>query len=339
MNTICITGTAGFIGHALATALLKQGFAVAGLDNVNDYYDVSLKRARLADLTVTAAATGSAYSFTETDLTNAGAVNAWLLHHKPSHVVHLAAQAGVRYGLVNQQVYLESNLIGHFNMLAGLKALTDAGHPVRHFLYASSSSVYGAQEHVPFTETDNVSKPLSLYAATKRANEMVSHAWANQFNLPSTGLRFFTVYGPWGRPDMSPMLFASAILNGTPIPLYNHGDLWRDFTYVDDIVQAIILLLDKPPSAATDNGIPHRILNLGNQNPVRIDAYVKIMGNVFGKEPIVNLLPKPATEVYRTYADTSALHALVGWAPSTPLAEGLKNFATWYAPRHSSIVV
>jgi UDP-glucuronate 4-epimerase len=348
---VLITGVAGFVGAALAQRLLAMGVPVVGLDNLNDYYDVRLKRARLTEIDAVATAHGTAWAFHELDLIDLVKTRGLFVATKPAYVVHLAAQAGVRYGLINQVAFLESNLMGHFSVQLALKALAEAGHPVAHYLYASSSSVYGNQSKTPFDETDDVSKPLSLYAATKRANELVSYAWANQFGTPSTALRFFTVYGPWGRPDMSPMLFAKAILDGAPIPLFNGGDLWRDFTFVDDIVEALVRLLpvvplpikaalgqDLQPAKGGDS-VPHRILNLGNQNPVQLHTYVKLLGEALGKEPVLDLKDWPPTEVYQTFANTQELFALAGWRPSTPLAEGLQKFAAWYAPRHGSIVV
>lgn len=341
MNTrpILVTGVAGFVGSMLAMRLLANGHDVVGLDNLNSYYDVSLKHARLAEVRKVATEQGRGFTFHELDLMEQPRVLALMQATAPAYVVHLAAQAGVRYGMENQQVYLESNLIGHFSMLAGLKALADAGTPVTHFLYASSSSVYGDQKKTPFSETDPVNRPLSLYASTKKANEMVMFAWANQFKIPATGLRFFTVYGPWGRPDMSPMLFAAAILDGRPIPLFNGGDLWRDFTYVDDIVEAIVRLLPLPPTPEEGEGVAHRVLNLGNQNPVRLDTYVQTMAKVLGRDAQIDPKPWPPTEVYQTFADTSALKALTGWQPATALEEGLARFAAWYAPWHGKIKV
>jgi UDP-glucuronate 4-epimerase len=333
MPKVLVTGAAGFVGAALVQRLLADGFAVVAVDNINDYYDVSLKHARLKQNEQTAV--GKSYRFEQLDIAKQAPLVALMVAERPNYVVHLAAQAGVRYGMVNQQVYTDSNLLGHFNMLAAVKALADAGSPVQHFLYASSSSVYGNQSKTPFEETDEVSTPLSLYASTKKANEMVGHAWANQFGLPSTALRFFTVYGPWGRPDMSPMLFAKAIMDGQPIPLFNGGDLWRDFTFVDDIVEAIVRLLPLAPMAK----IPHRILNLGNQNPVWLDEYVQALAGALGRKALIDKREWPATEVYQTCASTQALFELTGWRPFTPLAEGLAAFAAWYKPMHGTFVV
>ena len=330
MKTILVTGAAGFIGAAVVSRLLKTSDSkVIGIDNINDYYDVSLKYARLNELK------NDRFEFTELDFCDFDALTKLWADTKPDIVIHLGAQAGVRYGLKNPLAYLKSNLIGHFNML---EVCRNAEKPVEHFLYASSSSVYGSNSKVPFEETDNVSQPQSIYAATKGSDELITHAWSNQFKMPATGLRFFTVYGPWGRPDMSPMIFASALLNDKPIPLFNGGDLMRDFTYIDDIVEAIVRLIPHIPSA--NGGLtPHKIYNLGNQNPIRMTEFVKAMADAFGVEPRVENLPWPPTEVYRTYADTSRLKNDIGWAPSTPLKDGLAKFAEWYKPRHGTIIV
>lgn len=329
-KTALVTGAAGFIGAALAERLLAEGWHVVGLDNINDYYSPALKQARLAHLAALSAAKN--FTFHKLNLTDRDAIIKLALATKPTVIIHLAAQASVRYGLTHQVPYLESNLIGHFNMLATAKALSDAGSPLSHFLYASSSSVYGAnaqpgEDTVPFTETDDVSRPVSLYAATKRADELITHAWAHQFAMPSSGLRFFTVYGPWGRPDMSPIIFSKAILEGTPIPMFNKGDLWRDFTFIDDIIEAIFRLIPVPPKAEPT---PHAIYNLGNQNPVQMLTFVETLSKVLGKEPVLDLQDWPATEVYKTFADTSRLKAAVGWAPSTKLEDGLQKLADWY---------
>lgn len=326
-QTILVTGAAGFIGAAVTERLLKDGYRVVGFDNFNDYYDVRLKEERVKRLR----GMGGDFHFERVEMADKADVLRFFAETKPEMVVHLAAQAGVRYGLVNQQIYLESNLIGHFNILAACKAQTDAGSPIGHLLYASSSSVYGNQEKTPFSENDDVSRPVSLYAATKRADEMITHAWAHQFGLASTGLRFFTVYGPWGRPDMSPMLFATAIADGKAIPLFNDGDLWRDFTYVDDIVEAIVRLMPVVPTRETCGGTPHTVFNLGNQNPVQMREFVKTLAKVMGCEAKVDSREWPPTEVYQTFADTSRLKAAVGWAPSTKLEDGLARFAAWFA--------
>lgn len=332
-----ITGVAGFVGAAVAERLLTEGWQVVGLDNLNDYYTPVLKEARLAHIRRHPA--GKNFSFHKLDLIDRDAVIALAVVSKPSVVIHLAAQASVRYGLVNQVSYLESNLIGHFNMLSATKALADSGHPVRHFLYASSSSVYGNNESTmedgAFSEADNVDKPVSLYAATKRANELVTHAWSHQFGLPATGLRFFTVYGPWGRPDMTPVMFTRAIAEGKPIPLFNKGDLWRDFTYIDDIVEAVFRLMSVIPEA---HPTPHTFYNLGNQTPVQMLTFVETLGKVLGKTPVLDMQGWPSTEVYKTHADTSRLKQAVGWAPATPLTTGLSRLAEWYTATGHSVL-
>lgn len=325
-GTVLITGAAGFIGHACARRLLQQGWRVVGIDNLNDYYNPALKEARLADLAQHPQA--AQFTFHRLDLADLPALTALVLAERPSVVIHLAAQAGVRYGMQAQQPYLHSNLIGHFNVLQVSKALADAGSPLQHLLYASSSSVYGNREDdsAGFLETDNVSTPASLYAATKVADEALSHAWAAQFGTPLTGLRFFTVYGPWGRPDMSPLLFLGALHRGEEIQLFNHGDLWRDFTYIDDIVEAVVRLIPKPATTA----VPHTLYNLGNQQPTRLDAYLATLEQVTGLTARVAKVPRPATEVYRTAANTAKLKAAVGWAPYTPLPQGLAALNDWY---------
>ena len=338
MKTVLVTGVAGFIGSSLAARLLGDGYRVVGLDNLNDYYDPALKEARLERLR----GLDGDFSFHKLDLADRDALIALFTATRAGVVVHLGAQASVRYGLKNPLAYLNSNLIGHFNVLEACRQQGIAGAPVAHLLYASSSSVYGANEKVPFEETDDVSRPQSLYAATKRSDELITHAWCHQFAghpgaFPATGLRFFTVYGPWGRPDMSPVIFARAILSGNPIPLFNHGDLWRDFTFVDDIVEAIVRLMPVAPAAADHGGTPHTVFNLGNQNPVRMSDFVDTMAGVLGVEAKVDNLPWPPTEVYRTFADTSRLRSAVGWAPATSLRDGLAAFADWYRAWHGKI--
>lgn len=338
-KTALVTGAAGFIGAALAERLLAMGYKVVGVDNLNTYYDPKLKRLRLKHLAGLKNANN--FTFKKLDLANAAAVRKLMLAARPSVVLHMGAQAGVRYGLVNQQTYLESNLIGHFNILAACKALNEAKPgTLQHLLYASSSSVYGGNEKTPFSEADEVSRPQSLYASTKRADELITYAWCNQFvgskgAFPATGLRFFTVYGPWGRPDMSPVMFANAILTGKPIQMFNKGDLWRDFTYIDDIVEAVIRLIPAAPKGKA----PHEVYNLGNQTPVRMDAFVAALSKVLGKKPVLKMREWPPTEVYKTYASTAKLKKAVGWAPSTKLEDGLRRMADWYKPMHGKFKV
>lgn len=343
MNRILVTGAAGFIGHALTKRLLADGWAVVGLDNLNDYYDVGLKEARLAD--VAALGVGEQWQFARVELADAEAVKAVVAAARPDVVVHLAAQASVRYGLKDPLIYGTSNVSGYLNVLDAVRAYNTAGGAVRHVLYASSSSVYGAnakpgEDTVAFKETDDVSRPVSLYAASKRADELLSHAWASQWPdfPPLTGLRFFTVYGPWGRPDMSPVLFADKLLRGEPVPLFNGGDLWRDFTFVGDIVEAIVRLMPWVGEAAPARERAE-VFNLGNQHPVRLDDYVRVMAEAFGVEGTIDKLPWPPTEVYKTFADTAKLRAAVGWAPQTDLADGMRAFADWYQGWHGRFAV
>ena len=332
-KVVLITGVAGFIGHATAKRLLSLGWQVIGLDNLNDYYNPALKQARLDDLAAQPQA--AQFTFHKLCLTDLAALTALVQATKPSVIIHLAAQAGVRYGLTHQAPYLASNLVGHFHLLQAAKALADAGHAPAHVLYASSSSVYGNREDDAegFKETDTTATPASLYAATKLADEMVSYAWANQFKLPLTGLRFFTVYGPWGRPDMTPLMFTKAIHTGSEIKLFNHGDLWRDFTYIEDIVESMVRLIPHAPTGA----VPHAIYNLGNQQPTQLDAYIAALEQATGKAANTVKVPRPATEVYRTAATTEKLKALTGWAPATPLLEGLKALNAWYL-KHQDLV-
>lgn len=328
--TILVTGTAGFIGFHVARRLLAEGKPVIGFDNVNDYYDVSLKRARLAEL-----GKNRNFKFIEADLADTAAVEKAFLDNGVTHCVHLAAQAGVRYSLVNPHAYGASNLTGFLNILdASRKA------KLKHLVYASSSSVYGANTVMPFSVHDNVDHPLSLYAATKKANELMAHSYAHMFGLPSTGLRFFTVYGPWGRPDMAMWLFADAILQGKPITLYNYGKMRRDFTYVDDIVESIVRLV---PTVAAPNPewdstqpdpgtsrAPYRIYNIGNNSPVELMHLVDVMENALGIKAEKILAPMEIGDVPETYADVDALMEAVDFKPSTPLETGVGNFISWF---------
>jgi UDP-glucuronate 4-epimerase len=321
MKTILVTGAAGFVGAAVSARLLSDGYRVVGVDSLNDYYSPALKKQRVKLLERHASARN--FGFKKFDLVNRLALSKLLKSAKPAAVIHLAAQASVRYGLVNPMSYLDRNLIGHFNVLEAMRL---AG--IGRLLYASSSSVYGANRKVPFSETDDVNHPVSLYAATKRADELVTEAWRHQFGLKATGLQFFTVYGPWGRPGMSPMISASEIMEKRKILLFNGGDLWRDFTYIDDIVEATVRLMDAHEPK-------HSIYNLGNQNPVRMNEFVRVMSHVLGKNARTRKAAWPATEVYRTYADTGALKRKVGWVPETSLEDGLKVFAEWFVPWHA----
>ncbi len=328
---ILVTGTAGFIGYHLAEALLAAGHEVHGFDNVNDYYDVRIKEARMARL-----ARHAGYRFFRADLADEGAVDTLVRTHRYRHVVHLAAQAGVRYSLTNPHAYVKSNLIGHMNVLEACRH-----HGVEHLVYASSSSVYGSNVVMPFSEHHGVDHPLSLYAATKKSNEMMSHSYSHLYGLPTTGLRFFTVYGPWGRPDMALFLFTKAILAGEPIDVFNHGEMRRDFTYVDDIVQGIVRLLAAPAPArnpdwdrvVSDPGTsaaPYRVFNIGNHDPVPLMDMIRTLESCLGRTATLNLLPMQAGDVPATFADVDALAEVTGWRPSTPISVGIERFVAWY---------
>ena len=327
---ILVTGSAGFIGATLALRLLERGDEVVGLDNLNDYYDVHLKQARLARL--------QAYpGFTEVraSLEDRAALARTFAQHPPQRVVNLAAQAGVRYSIQNPYAYVDSNLVGFLNVLEACRH-----HQVEHLVYASTSSVYGANTRMPFSVHDNVDHPLSLYAATKKANELMAHTYSHLYGLPTTGLRFFTVYGPWGRPDMALFLFTRAILAGEPIDVFNHGHHRRDFTYVDDIVEGVIRTLDRvatpnpawssaAPDPATSRA-PYRLYNIGSHRPVELLRYIEVLEDCLGRKAVKNLLPLQPGDVPDTYADVEALVADVGYQPSTPIEEGVARFVAWY---------
>jgi UDP-glucuronate 4-epimerase len=333
---VLVTGAAGFIGFHVARALMARGDAVVGFDNVNAYYDVGLKEARLAELDRAAAGARADYAFLRADLADRTAVEAAFEGHGPfDRVIHLAAQAGVRYSLENPVAYVESNLLGFTHVL---EACRRAG--VAHLAYASTSSVYGANRAMPFEEGQGVDHPLQLYAATKRANELMAHAYSHLYRLPTTGLRFFTVYGPWGRPDMAPMIFASAILEGRPIRLFNEGRHSRDFTYVDDIVDGVIRASDRvaepdpawnpaAPDPATSDA-PFRIYNIGNTEAVALTDFIAALEATLGKTAVREYLPLQPGDVPDTHADSTRLMAATGWAPTTPVAEGVARFAAWF---------
>lgn len=338
--TVFITGAAGFIGYHLATRLLKQGTAVVGFDNLNPYYDPALKRARLSQLQATAASTGIPFQLIEADLDDQQAVEAAFAQHKPRRVVNLAAQAGVRYSLENPAAYIQSNLVGFGHILEGCRH-----HGVEHLVYASSSSVYGGNTRMPFSEQHSVDHPVSLYAASKKANELMAHTYSHLYGLPATGLRFFTVYGPWGRPDMALFLFTRAMLAGEPIQVFNHGQMVRDFTYIDDIIESLVRLLDKPaapdpafdrlaPNPAT-SWAPHRVFNIGNSNPTPLMEYIEALEHALGITAEKRFLPLQPGDVPATAADTSALEAWVGFKPNTPVREGVARFVAWYREFHS----
>ena len=330
-----VTGNAGFIGFHTAKYLLERGDSVVGFDVVNDYYDTAIKEARLKILKETAVLTGSDYSFVREDLADFKTVNAAFETHKPERVIHLAAQAGVRYSLENPHAYVQSNLVAFTNILEACRH-----HKVAHLTYASTSSVYGANTKMPFSEHESVNHPLQFYAATKKANELMAHSYSHLYRLPTTGLRFFTVYGPWGRPDMALFLFTQKTLAGEPIPVFNHGNHTRDFTYIDDIVEGVVRASDdiaKPnpgwnsdsPDPATSNA-PYRLFNIGNNDPVKLSAYIDAIEEALDKKAIKELLPLQPGDVPDTYADSTALEAAVGYKPATPVKEGVANFVRWY---------
>jgi UDP-glucuronate 4-epimerase len=325
--TIIVTGAAGFIGHALTRALMQRGEHVVGIDNLNAYYDPALKHARLADLgTINA----GHFDFLELDFADHGALEAAIAPYKLTTIVHLGAQAGVRYSIDNPRAYVQSNLVGHLNLLELARH-----RDVRQFVYASSSSVYGNSDTVPFSVDQRVDHPISLYAATKKADELMSETYAHLYRLPMTGLRFFTVYGPWGRPDMALWKFTSAILQGKPIDVYNHGDMRRDFTYIDDIIAGVLAVIDRPP--ADDGAVkpggsvsPHRLYNIGNNQPEPLGRMIDVIEAACGRPAIRNLLPMQPGDVYQTYADISAIQGDLGYAPTTGIDIGIPRFVDWY---------
>ena len=317
-KTILVTGAAGFIGAALSIRLLRRGDRVVGLDNLNDYYDPSLKQARLRE--IEAVAPLGAWRFEPLALEDADGLLAVFAAERPHVVVNLAAQAGVRYSLENPAAYIQSNLVGFGNLLEGCRH-----HGTENLVYASSSSVYGGNRYLPFRETQAVNHPVSLYAATKKANELMAHTYSHLYGLPATGLRFFTVYGPWGRPDMAPMLFAKAILAGEPIRVFNHGRMARDFTYIDDIVDGVIGVLDNPPPTGG-----HEVYNIGDSHPVGLMDMISTLESALGLTADKIMRPMQPGDVTATYADVSKLNALTGYKPKVMLAEGLERFAAWW---------
>jgi UDP-glucuronate 4-epimerase len=331
---ILVTGAAGFIGAALTRCLLERGDTVVGVDNFNSYYNPALKRARLARLEQLPGA-AERFRSVPIDVENGAALAELFARERPRGVVHLAAQAGVRYSIENPAAYIQSNLVGFGHILEGCRH-----HGVEHLVYASSSSVYGGNRAMPFSEQQPVNHPVSLYAATKKANELMAHTYSHLYGLPATGLRFFTVYGPWGRPDMAPMLFARAILAGEPIRVFNHGRMQRDFTYIDDIVQGVIRCLDQPatadpafdplqPNPATA-AVPHRLFNIGNAQPTELLRFISVLEQALGRRAIQELQPMQPGDVVATAADTAALEAWVGFRPSTSIEQGVEAFARWY---------
>jgi UDP-glucuronate 4-epimerase len=319
---ILVTGAAGFIGHHVAKALLARGERVVGVDNLNAYYDVGLKRARLDRLS-----SEPGFQFHPLDISDRDAVFA-LVDANPdlTGIVHLAAQAGVRYSLIDPYAYVQSNVMGHLVIQEAARRLKD----LRHLVYASSSSVYGANRKLPFAETDPVDTPVSLYAATKRADELMAHVYGHLFQLPQTGLRFFTVYGPWGRPDMAYYSFARAIVAGEPITVYGDGLLKRDFTYIDDIVAGVVGCLDQPPSGE----LPIRVLNIGNHRAEQVNTLIALLEQELGRKAVIRNAPRPALDVEETFADVDAIGALTGYRPTTPLAVGIPRFVAWFRDWH-----
>jgi UDP-glucuronate 4-epimerase len=316
---ILITGVAGFIGMHCAKRLLARGDEIVGLDNLSDYYPVELKKDRLRQLE------GGRFRFERLDIADAERLRALFAAVQPDAVLHLAAQAGVRYSLENPGAYVQSNLVGFANLLECCRH-----HRPRHLVFASSSSVYGANPKLPWSETDNVDHPVSLYAATKKSNELMAHVYAHLYAVPTTGLRYFTVYGPWGRPDMSPMLFARAILEERPVQVFNHGDMERDFTYIDDVAEGTLRVLEEPAAPAGPLGAPYAIYNIGNHQPVRLLDYIAALERALGRKAKLEMKPMQPGDVKATYADTRALAEAVGFAPSTSLEEGLARFAEWF---------
>ncbi|MDD1628944.1 MAG: NAD-dependent epimerase [Methylococcaceae bacterium] len=327
---ILVTGAAGFIGSALTIRLLERGEEVVGIDNLNEYYDVNLKLARLERLR-----DYKRFKFIKLEISDRVGIEELFVREKFQRVMHLAAQAGVRYSLTNPHAYIDSNIIGFMNILEGCRH-----NAVEHLAYASSSSVYGANTNMPFSIHDNVDHPVSLYAASKKANELMAHTYSHLYKLPTTGLRFFTVYGPWGRPDMSLFMFTRNILDGKPIDVFNYGNHRRDFTYIDDIVEGVIRVIDKPAQAnaswASDNPdpgtslAPYRVYNIGNNNPVNLLAFIETLEKCLGKKAIKNLLPLQPGDVPDTYADVSDLENDLGYKPGTLLETGISNFVEWY---------
>lgn len=330
MTSVLVTGSAGFIGYHVCQALLQRGDTVVGLDNLNDYYEVNLKKARLARL-----ADSPRFRFHCLDLAEAGALQARFAEVQPRRVAHLAAQAGVRYSLQNPQAYVNSNLVGFANLLESCRQ-----HETEHLVFASSSSVYGGNTKMPFSVHDNVDHPISLYAATKKSNELMAHTYSHLFRLPVTGLRFFTVYGPWGRPDMAIFLFTRAILEGRPIDVFNNGQMKRDFTYVGDIAEGVLRVLDRPAqpdpqwrSDAPDPGsssAPYRLYNIGNNQPVALLTFIETLEQCLGKKAQMNFLPMQPGDVPETFADVDDLTRDTGFRPATPLPEGIARFVAWY---------
>ncbi|EIZ81188.1 UDP-glucuronate 4-epimerase [Novosphingobium sp. Rr 2-17] len=327
--TILVTGAAGFIGSQLCKSLLARGDEVLGIDNLSNYYQVKLKHDRLSDIRDSVGG-NDRFNFKKVDFSDDTALDDCLRDHAIDRIVHLGAQAGVRYSIENPRAYAKSNLVGHLNILELARSLK-----VRHLVYASSSSVYGNNVSLPFAVEDRVDYPVSLYAATKRSDELMSETYSHLYRIPQTGLRFFTVYGPWGRPDMAPWLFTSAILEGRPIKVFNHGDMMRDFTFIDDIIAGVIAALDNPPLddgqlKAGGSRAPHRLYNIGNNRAERLDDFIAVIENACGREAIRDYQPMQPGDVPATYADISAIQGDLNYSPSTSIQTGIPQFVTWY---------
>ena len=325
--SVLVTGAAGFVGYHVTEALLARGERVIGVDNLNAYYDVALKQARLDRL-----ATRQAFGFVKLDVADRSAIADLLARHPDIRlIIHLAAQAGVRYSLIDPYAYVHSNVMGHLVMLEAARRLDR----LEHFVYASSSSVYGANQSLPFAETDRVDHPVSLYAATKRADELMSFAYGHLFRIPQTGLRFFTVYGPWGRPDMAYYAFANAIVAGEPITLYDNGTLKRDFTYIDDVVAGVLGCAAQPPAGAVAGGSPTvRLLNIGNHRSEQVTTLIELLERGLGRRAVIRTLPRPAVDVAETFADVDAIAGLTGFSPSVGLDVGIPRFIAWFRDFH-----
>lgn len=335
MIKVLITGASGFIGFHLAKLLLEKEYEVVGIDNMNDYYDVSLKKSRLEILEKY-----ENYRFYKIDLKDKKSVDEIFEEYNFDYVINLAAQAGVRYSIKNPYSYIDSNIIGFINILEACRK-----NPVRHLIYASSSSVYGGNKMVPFSTEHNVDHPVSLYAATKKSNELMAHSYSHLYNIPTTGLRFFTVYGPWGRPDMAYFSFTDNIVNDRPINIFNHGDMERDFTYIDDIVEAIYKLINNIPKSnfnwdesknkVSESFAPYKVYNIGNNTPIKLEKFISILEEKIGKKSIRNYMEMQDGDVKKTYADTSDLENDIGFRPNTSMEEGLKKFVDWYKEFYS----
>lgn len=329
MKEICITGCGGFIGFHVSKRLLAIGWKVIGIDNVNDYYDVGLKEGRLEILEGY-----QDFIFYREDLENNQAIDKIFNTYTFEHVIHLAAQAGVRYSLINPRAYIDANIVGFLNILEGCRQ-----HKIKHLIYASSSSVYGGNKETPFKTSHNVDHPVSLYAATKKANELMAHTYSHLYQIPTTGLRFFTVYGPWGRPDMALFLFTKAILDDEPIQVFNYGNMLRDFTYIDDIVEGIVRLVPRIPSGndkwhdgldCSTSFAPYKIYNIGNQQPIKLEDFINILEEQLGKKAMREYLPMQPGDVEMTYSDVSDLAREIDFTPKTQVVDGVKAFVEWY---------